>query len=99
MCRQQVQSHTATSSNLDYDQPPDTWYCSECGTLNMDWYDVCPACQQGTRQSFSFSVYATNDKACLGAGEPAPGTWCCPECGASNSANTPDFCPVCDWRA
>ncbi|KAF2867408.1 hypothetical protein BDV95DRAFT_610808 [Massariosphaeria phaeospora] len=30
-------------------QPPDTWYCSECDALNMNYVDLCPVCGQGTR--------------------------------------------------
>ncbi|KAF2464316.1 uncharacterized protein BDR25DRAFT_381431 [Lindgomyces ingoldianus] len=28
-----------------------------------------------------------------------PDAWTCPGCGASNSGLTPNFCPVCDWKA
>jgi hypothetical protein len=31
------------------DAPNDVWYCSECGSLNCDWVDVCPVCGQGTK--------------------------------------------------
>jgi hypothetical protein len=34
---------------LGPEQPGDTWYCGECGTLNADWYDVCPVCGKGTK--------------------------------------------------
>jgi hypothetical protein len=29
---------------------------------------------------------------------PAPGSWQCPNCGAANSANTPNFCPICGYK-
>ncbi|PVI02799.1 hypothetical protein DM02DRAFT_612609 [Periconia macrospinosa] len=29
-------------------QPPDTWYCYHCGTLNVTWVEVCPMCMRGS---------------------------------------------------
>lgn len=28
-------------------QPTDTWYCSNCGCLNVSYYERCPVCNIG----------------------------------------------------
>lgn len=95
MCQSQSQYYSASGSFVKHNQPNDTWYCSECGALNLDYVDVCPACGQGTRQTAT-QYYSTSHVTYGGAGSPAPGVWVCENCGASNSDNTPDFCPICE---
>jgi RNA polymerase subunit RPABC4/transcription elongation factor Spt4 len=95
MCQSSYQGHKASGPFNSYGQPEDTWYCHECGTLNMDWYDTCPACGEGKRHTTTIQYYATSYTPYDGAGSPAPGSWICDNCGASNSDNTPDFCPIC----
>ncbi|KAJ4992340.1 hypothetical protein SVAN01_02049 [Stagonosporopsis vannaccii] len=50
---QHSQSHSPSThcGPAHYNNPEDTWYCTECGTLNMDWVDLCPACGKGTREA------------------------------------------------
>ncbi|KAF2646274.1 hypothetical protein P280DRAFT_525000 [Massarina eburnea CBS 473.64] len=80
-------NYTSTASN-------DTWYCSECGALNLDHYDRCPVCGQGTKSIMAFDQ--ENSYTTLGgAGSPAAGSWVCGNCGAANSSLTPDHCPAC----
>ena len=95
MCHQQSGTYIAADR-----QPADTWYCSYCGGLNSNWYDVCPVDGQGTKATAPEAslVYAVSYTTYGGAGSPAPGAWYCPNCSAANSSNTPDFCPVCGWR-
>ncbi|KAF2631608.1 hypothetical protein BU25DRAFT_191956 [Macroventuria anomochaeta] len=95
MCHQQPSSYNTAGPFISYAQPADTWYCSECNALNMNWYDVCPVCNQGTRQSATYRSNASSYTSHGSAGSPAPGSWACDNCGASNSDNTPDFCPIC----
>ncbi|KZM26809.1 hypothetical protein ST47_g2048 [Ascochyta rabiei] len=98
MCSSNSKNYSASSPAVNYNQPADTWYCNECGELNMNWYDVCPVCDRGVRQNAAFQSYAASHTACGSAGSPAPGSWVCSNCGAANSANTPDFCPICGYR-
>lgn len=35
---------TTYQGNIPNDR---SWYCFECGAMNMDWYNVCPVCGQG----------------------------------------------------
>ena len=95
MCQSSSQDHKASGPLISYGQPEDTWYCRECGTLNMDWYDTCPACGEGKRYTTTIQYHATSYTSYDGAGSPAPGSWICDDCGASNSDNTPEFCPIC----
>lgn len=95
MCQSQSQTYAALSDFVSYCQPDDTWYCSECGTLNLDWQDVCPACGRGTRPPPPTQAYSTAYITNGGAGSPAPGAWECENCGAANSDLTADFCPIC----
>jgi rubrerythrin len=46
---QRLQAWCESVQELE-DQAPywDAWYCSECGSLNCDWVDVCPVCGIGT---------------------------------------------------
>ncbi|KAI8938621.1 hypothetical protein NX059_004493 [Plenodomus lindquistii] len=65
------------------DQKPqdfnDIWTCSECGAENLDWIDLCPMCNKGTRsvllgynsatptaQPFGYAMYAPGTSRTLG---------------------------------
>jgi hypothetical protein len=95
--------HAVMSTNPP---PSDMWQCSECGEWNMSWYDRCPTCDRGCRQSvchgYQSSSYGAGGDvpgyALQGAGSAAPGSWECANCGAANSSLTPDFCPICGVR-
>ncbi|PVH93504.1 hypothetical protein DM02DRAFT_222244 [Periconia macrospinosa] len=86
-------------------QPPDTWYCQHCGTLNVTWVEVCPVCNRGSIYDYADATgtidVAHHADGGMGysdhgyAGEPAPGAWICGNCYASNSDLTTNFCPIC----
>ena len=104
---QHLSTTTAYHAVMSTNPPPsDMWQCSECGEWNMSWYDRCPTCDRGCRQSvchgYQSSSYGAGGDvpwyALQGAGSAAPGSWECANCGAANSSLTPDFCPICGVR-